>query len=333
MHLNTQPLPARPSATRGSAIVTWVRRHPLSAYFALAYTFSWALWLGNPNQGVGNYGPAFAALAVSATLTPEPVRGSWLRRGAVFASGFTVALAVWTLFLTSGQMDASWVEGVVSSVFIGVLVSGPIGTPRGVCDLLAPLKTWRVGWAWYVVALLYGPAVLLAGVGADLALGGPLPPPLLVQASLPSAAVGIGFFLLFGGGLQEEPGWRGFALPRLQRRVSPLVASLILGSLWAFWHAPLYFSAGIPTILASFMWVLPMAVVFTYVYNRSAGSLLIAVLLHVSINGAEQFIPLSARASLLGLVVFPWGVALIVIVAGRMWRKTSLSAPIVLRQA
>jgi membrane protease YdiL (CAAX protease family) len=236
------------------------------------------------------------------------------------------------------KMNLTWIQGVISSAFIGFLVSGPIASLRGVRDLLGSLVPRRVSWPWYVVALLFGPVLLLAGVGVDLALGGQLPPPPLSQASGELAIVGSAFILLFGSGFTEEPGWRGFALPRMQRRFSPLVTSIILGSLWAFWHASLYFTgfytatsntgpSGIVGIMSRFVWVIPMAIIFTWVYNHSRGNLLAMVLMHASINCASAFIPLSARAGLLGLVVFQWVIALLVIISDRMWRKQPSDVP------
>jgi uncharacterized protein len=96
------------------------------------------------------------------------------------------------------------------------------------------------------------------------------------------------FFL--GGPLGEEPGWRGFALPRLQRRYGPLVGSLILGPIWAFWHLPLFWAPAWnlpPTILNIVMFVIAataFTIVMTWVFNNTKGSLLIAVLVHTSFD-------------------------------------------------
>jgi membrane protease YdiL (CAAX protease family) len=129
-------------------------------------------------------------------------------------------------------------------------------------------------------------------------------------------------FVFHGGGL-EEPGWRGFALPLLQRRHSPLRSSLILSVIWAVWHLPFYWFGDLPggplgvvTALALY-WLLevaPLAVLLTAVYNRTGGSLLIAIALHVSINVTYVFWPASA-------LVTNFGVPLLgVILALWMWR-------------
>jgi membrane protease YdiL (CAAX protease family) len=94
--------------------------------------------------------------------------------------------------------------------------------------------------------------------------------------------------LVFGGPLGEEIGWRGYALPRLQKEWSPLASALILGIVWGLWHLPLFFITGTAQsflALAPFMlWVVSLSVLFTWAYNNTAGSLLIPVLLHAIVN-------------------------------------------------
>jgi membrane protease YdiL (CAAX protease family) len=98
------------------------------------------------------------------------------------------------------------------------------------------------------------------------------------------------FVFFLGGPLGEEPGWRGFALPRLQRLHGPLLGSLILGPLWALWHLPLFFVPAWetpPTILNIVLYVIAataFTIIMTWVFNNTKGSLLIAILLHAAVN-------------------------------------------------
>src|SRR5918994_4741295 len=110
----------------------------------------------------------------------------------------------------------------------------------GIGGLLRRMVQWRVGLRWYAVALLLPIGIALAATALNVLLG----------AQAPSAADLGGWTGLFSafavvllipgfGGTWEEPGWRGFALPSLQAGRSALVASLILGAVWALWHLPL----------------------------------------------------------------------------------------------
>lgn len=142
----------------------------------------------------------------------------------------------------------------------------------------------------------------------------------------------IGVFLataLYGGPLGEEPGWRGFALPHLQRRLSPLLASVVVGIGWAAWHLPLQLRGAYEASMGSGSWgvvtrflsQVAVAVVFTWVFNRSRGSLVAVVVLHTSLNNtAGYWLPNS-----IGFQVGVGLLALVVVVVDRMDLRRSPS--------
>ena len=161
---------------------------------------------------------------------------------------------------------------------------------------------WRVGPWWYVVVVGL-PVGLISVQGALFGLlGYPLDlvsiPGRLVNF-LPSALV-----LALIAGLGEEPGWRGFALPRLEARLAPLLATALLGFVWAMWHLPLVFvdprfphgfTSIAPQILLAFLTMLTIffyAFFYTWVYNRTQ-SVLLCMLLHGSFNAAIGLLPAS----------------------------------------
>ncbi len=146
--------------------------------------------------------------------------------------------------------------------------------------------------------------------------------------------------LATGGPLGEEGGWRGFALPRMEQRSGPLVGTLLLGVLWGLWHLPLFLLvpryngagsgfAGILIPFAAFtIMVIAYTVVFTWVFNNTRGSLLLAILLHASINTAPTML-LSLSLLLTWIVV---AVLIIATTQGRLsyqryLRETALPAP------
>ncbi len=149
---------------------------------------------------------------------------------------------------------------------------------------------WRVGWRWYLVVILGPAAFSLAVAGVYVMLGGSwagAAPPALREGPLMLLPLFL-VILTLTDGLGEELAWRGFALPRLLTRYNALVASLILGVLWALWHLPLVWTEGAPMYqLPIWLFLLDItakAVLFTWVFLHTRGSVLLAMLLHAATN-------------------------------------------------
>jgi membrane protease YdiL (CAAX protease family) len=183
-----------------------------------------------------------------------------------------------------GQILYILSANVVSVVAI-VLTAMVLG--RGALrKLLGRLLIWRVNPLWYLGVVL-GPAALVGGVVALNALLG-RPALSLGIPSLLGLVIMLAFMIVPGSALGEEIGWRGYALPRLQTRMSALSASLLLAPIWALWHLPLWLTGApgrTPLIYAGFLVsAFALSVLLTWVYNSTGGSLLLVVLLHATIN-------------------------------------------------
>jgi membrane protease YdiL (CAAX protease family) len=165
----------------------------------------------------------------------------------------------------------------------------------GWLPLRRSIVQWHAGWQWYLFSLLGIPALFLLAIAV---LPGTLAS---FQGVPPNFAMGyLGAFvltLLGGGPLGEEPGWRGFALPRMQPRYGPLRGTLLLGVLWACWHLPDFLTDAqrggpgtnfITLLTINFpiflLMMIAMSVLFTWVFNHTGGSVFMAILLHASIN-------------------------------------------------
>ncbi len=151
----------------------------------------------------------------------------------------------------------------------------------GLKALYARFIQWRFGIQWYAFILI---GIPFLGWLSTLVMSAT---PVFVITS-PLMAVSVFLNLLYTGPLGEELGWRGYALPRLLKQTSPLVASLILGFFWGVWHLPSFFISS--TVQSGLS--LPMFLVFslctstlmTWIFQHTGGSVLAAVLFHYTIN-------------------------------------------------
>lgn len=168
----------------------------------------------------------------------------------------------------------------------------------GVRSISRQVRTWRVGLVWYGFALV-GPMILfLTAAAFNVVRRGEPPPHWMVLPSF-SGPGGL-YFVIFGSLFAEEPGWRGFAQPRLQTRYGALAASIVIGVLWSTWHlwyviTPGGFSnvTGADTA-ATYVRLTSTAIIYAWMYNSTDGSLLIAMLAHLGHNLAASLIPTPA---------------------------------------
>ncbi|WP_374457423.1 CPBP family intramembrane glutamic endopeptidase [Nocardioides sp.] len=234
--------------------------------------------------------------ATTRPATPAPVAGRPMSLRTVRAFFLATFAFSWTLgvlmVVFMDQVEAVFGPmGYTNPVFI-LVVWGPglVGLwlvvrhhgLRGLRPFLARLAQWRMSRAWWLVLLVGMPAVFYAGAAVKGTLddGFPFSPwYAVVPALLPALMIGP----------VEELGWRGVALPVLQRRFAPLWAALIVGVVAAVWHTPAFLMSGTKQSAWSFgpffLGVVAISVILTAMFNAARGSLLVAVLFHAQMNG------------------------------------------------
>lgn len=173
-------------------------------------------------------------------------------------------------------------------------VTAAISGKAGVGRFLRRYLQWHVGILWYMFALFGFLLVFLLSVCIPVG-GGPFLAfvrqwPLLLTVFLPTALLVIPF-----SALGEEPGWSGFALPRLQQRYGPVLGTIVLGTLHSFWHLPTGFIVGGPlypfaltTFVAFVLTGIAGTFIYTWIYNHAKGSILIAILIHGAANAVNS---------------------------------------------
>ncbi len=262
-------------------------RYPLAAYWALACAFSWLVSVP-------------LALSAQGVITPPlPYQLHYLS-----AYGPLLAAVVVTA-LTAGmeglrQLGRRYAIDRTRLGWLALCALGPLGLFG-----LAVLVAWLLNGAW--------PDVLAIG-----------------QANfLPDLGLAAWLMWIVTSGIGEETGWRGFALPRLQARHNALVSTLLLWLMWAVWHLPAFFYlpsykniglAGFPGFAFS---LLAGAILFTWLYNSSRGSLLAVALFH----GGFNFVTASPAST--GTVAMLTGIGLTVaaVQVVLVYKPTNLARP------
>jgi membrane protease YdiL (CAAX protease family) len=158
----------------------------------------------------------------------------------------------------------------------------------GVRSVSRQIRTWRVGLVWYAIALI-GPIILLLAAEVFSAVRRGAPPSHWMILPSFSGPGGL-YFVIFGSLFAEEPGWRGFAQPRLQTRYGALTASVVIGLLWSTWHLwYVILPGGLSNVTGADV---STAIVYAWMYNSTNGSLFIAMLAHLGHNLAASLIPI-----------------------------------------
>jgi membrane protease YdiL (CAAX protease family) len=151
-------------------------------------------------------------------------------------------------------------------------------------------------WQFLLISILLLPFLYLSSLSLAV-ITERLPfPSLSILDNYMFVLVNFIFFFFITGPFQEEFGWRGYALDKIQTKWTALESSLVLGGIWSFWHLPLFFIDGTPQANQSFfsftITVILMSIIFTWLHNNSNGSILIAMIFHTINNLSNSLFPL-----------------------------------------
>jgi membrane protease YdiL (CAAX protease family) len=172
-----------------------------------------------------------------------------------------------------------------------LLVTGAVDGRSGLRELLSRLVRWRARPIWVLISLLLLPGTMLAAILLYAWLHGTLTT-LQFRGTWSTLPAHFIYLLLVGGPLGEEPGWRGFALPRLQAQYAPVPANVFLGVLHACWHLPLWWLNGGPCPFWMYLaGVILVTFLFAWLFNHTGGSVFYSLLFHASMSTASMRLP------------------------------------------
>ena len=240
---------------------------PIIIFFAMAYLIAWGMM------------PIMASIARQSGLdhwTTLSQMAETLNYGDV-----DLAAPGWLVYPITRLQDFAF-------SIAGVIMIAYLHGRDGLRELGQRLVQWRVGWRWWLLALLpfglYALATAVSGALGSFEVNGRV-----LTTIIFSAEAGLLVTLFLRGPMGEELGLRGFALPRLQSRMSPFRASIIIGILWAGWHLPVLLGRDVVSIVAFVLLAFVLSFVFTWLFNGSGGSLLPVLIFHTLQNTEEVF--------------------------------------------
>jgi uncharacterized protein len=198
--------------------------------------------------------------------------------------------------------------GVLIPSITAILLTLISGKPKAVRDLLKPIRKWRVGWRWWVAAVLVQPALLVISALIYNMIQKDTPVTAVSIDSASGLIISVLFLLL--ATLGEEIGWRGLALPALEQHHSAFKASIILGLLWASWHVPFWLlldtfdQYGFAYLALNYIFILLGTFYITWFYNHGRFSLLLPVMFHITFNIVNvALLPVTSSIGAFGIVI------------------------------
>lgn len=333
-------------------ITNWIKHHQVAAFFMITFAISWglgfswsailqrdqALWL--PLAFITACGPGLAGIIISAVTNTKPRQGSrkafWVAFLVAWFLSALVCFANLTLiehFPLSPAVVGLFTIAVVPVAFV---IASTYSRNPAVRSYLSSLIQLRGVWGWSLLALVLFPALLLISYPINsLLTGQPIPShqfPDINPALIGLVIVKLLYQLFFFNATGEETGWRGFALPRLQTRTSPLIAALVIAFFWVPWHFFGWKGEGKPILTLQY-WIemyighILLSVLIVWICNRAKGSILVAGFTHAATNTVQAFVPFVN-------MLFPVLIVatLMMIFVDRMWKKLPPDHPAVDRE-
>lgn len=315
----------------------WIRKRPVVSFYVITFAVSWGFgfstvavlkneqFLLMPLAVLAFCAPALAGIIVTAVEGGQarPAFGRNRRRWIVFIVAMFAGTAIWLAH--NHFLNSASITPVIAAFSRETAVRGMMASLLRLCG---------VG-GWVVLALVFIPALFIISVTAsdlierrpvlaasDAVLGAPL---------LGMIVLKFLYQMFFFNATGEESGWSGFAWPRLQAHVSPLLTALIVALFWVPWHLFYWYAEGRDVFTAAFWFEFYTAhflasVIITWLYNRSRGSILVAGVAHAAGNTVQTFIPnYDAQVALVGFAT----AALLLVLIDKMWKRLAQEDPAV----
>ncbi len=340
------------TTTQQSKNLNFFQNHPILTFLSINFTWTWLFWFSAiPYQSqnnllvitlvmIGGFGPALAGIITLGLNGQKKLSVSPKKIFALFISTIVI-FGVLTLRYRVGNIPNYDVLAenlnlnlpIIAAAFFASLVGGWVissayAKNSKIRNRMLSIMPWKNLDKWLIFGIFFYPGLILIAwllaslTGMDIEY-----PALWGSPILETLPLYILTFVLVGltqGGM-EEPGWRGFLQPELQKRFSPLVAALIVSVFWSLWHLPLYLNGTYQGDLVSGMiggWIfrILLSIFLAWFYKHSKGNLFLMIYLHTCFNVMVNFLPTSD----LWLTVLWLVIVIFIVFKDKMYRKEKI---------
>jgi membrane protease YdiL (CAAX protease family) len=324
-----------------------IKKYQLTTFFIFTYLFTWLFILPVLLTGdqqlfgifalVGLFCPALVNIIISRIIDRTPSEETGKGKRFTFLVAWIISTVVFTLNVTTtSEIESPFAIIIFSIIAIlpALVFASAFSKFKAVSQSLISLVKPKGHYGYYLFALLMAPTIKLISVPVSNLLGfGVISEPdqsggILQLIGIIVISFSYGF--LFAGGVNEEVGWTGFALPRLQSLYSPFTASIILWFFWILWHIPMqmggYWNPELDAFIRALIGTFFARFILTWLFNKTRGGILPAMILHVSANVSFAVLPVTYVA-----MIFEALLAIYFIFKSRMWKKLPDDSPAVFR--
>ena len=333
-------------------IIHWIKLHQIVAFFLITFGFVYLIAVpgifltieDTPIKMIVQFilvqillfSPALAGLAVTYIISDKQKKPLTTQQLILFSITLVAGCFVSWLYRivthqNSMQLSLLILTTILSAIFPAFIISRAFSSVAGVRAYLGSIINPRGKIVWYLVAIFSFPLIHIFG---NLITG-------IINRDALHSISGFNINLLsvacitflsvffFTGGVNEESGWRGFAIPRLQNKYNPLIACLVVWFFHMLWELPgdVIFSDFSWPAMSRLVWMPSWSVLFVWVYNRTNGSILAPILFHASMNAMNPLMGVLPPTNIgTGLLI---AFALFAIIYDRMWNKLPATHPAV----
>ena len=334
----------------------WIQKRPLGSFYVITFAITWGLGFSTiavlkneqflllPLAFLAISAPGLAGIIVTAVEGGQgrPKLGRnrprWLVFIAALIASTAILLAYYDIFegITLTPVFALFALFLLAPP-VAFIISAAYSRGPAVRAMMGSFVRLRGVTGWALLALILVPGIALLSVAASAAIGRQ---PISAVSDLALGLPLLGFVALkflyqffFFNATGEESGWSGFARPRLQARISPLLTALVVTFFWVPWHLFLWYAEGQAVFTLAF-WLefitnhALASILITWIYNRSRGSILVAGVAHTASNTVLAFLPNLDWAVFVAVLAIA---ALLLVLIDRMWKRLPQQEPVLTR--